>query len=384
MYLAVIFGLSGFAFPWLLPRLVSLVGHDPAVQALELRYCSVAIWSIGPTIAAGALSGFFNGVHHPRVTMWAAIEGIVVNMVVSFCLIFGKLGLPAMGIAGAAAGTVVATSYRCVRLTVIMCLPKFDRRFGARSTWRPDRVKMLNVLRVGLPQGGQWFSDVVVWMLFVNVLIGRLFGTQHLIATNVAWQYLRISFLPTIGVGMALTALVGKAVGRRDPQRAIRETRMTLYIVGAYMLAMSLVFLVGRRELIAFFNPSPEVVAIGAAVMICAAVFHVFDAMGIIYTSALRGAGDTLWPSLMWVISHWVILVGGGFVMATVFPSAGSLGPWIAATVLLIIGGLLLRWRWRVGRWMKIDIFKDAAAADGLAASSDELSSRALESAAGA
>ncbi len=371
LYLAVAFGLLGFAVWPMLPWLVSAVGHDAAVQKLELAYCNVAVWSIGPTIAAAALSGFFNGVHHPKVTMWSAIEGIVINFAVSFCLIFGKLGLPEMGIAGAAAGTVVATFYRSVRLAVTMCLPRFNERFRARETWRIDRGKMVNVLRVGSPQGGQWFSDVVVWMLFVNVLVGRMFGTPHLIATNVAWQYLRISFLPAIGVGMAVTSLVGKAVGQRDHWRAVRETRLAILAVGVYMGLMAAAFLFFGRELIAFFNDQPEIVAIGGGVMICAAVFQVFDGMGMIYTSALRGAGDTLWPSVMFVVSHWLILIGGGFLIAWFLPGLGSLGPWIAASGLLIICGLLLWWRWHVRAWMKIDIFREDEAGSGLEPTTD-------------
>jgi len=358
LYLALAFGVAGFGFRPLLPSLVAVVGHEPAVQTLELQYCNVAIWSIGPTIAAAALSSFFNGVHHPRITMWSAVEGIVVNLVVSFCLIFGKLGLPAMGIAGAAAGTVTATCYRCVRLTVTMCLPRFHQQFRARDTWRLDRAKLLNVLRFGAPQGGQWFSDVVVWMLFVNVLVGRMFGTTHLIATNIAWQYLRMSFLPAIGVGMALTSLVGKSIGQGNPQRAVRQTRIALLLCCGYMGLMALIFLIWRRELIGFFNDTPTVVAVGTGVMICAAIFQVFDAMGIVYTSSLRGAGDTLWPSLMFIVSHWLILIGGGFAIAAFAPGLGSLGPWIAATGLLILCGLLLWWRWHARAWMKIDIFR--------------------------
>ncbi|MCP4249046.1 MAG: MATE family efflux transporter, partial [bacterium] len=358
LYLSIAFGLLGFAFWPLLPWLVSVIGHEPEVQALELSYCNVAVWSFGPTIAAAALCGFFNGVHHPKVTMWSAIEGIVVNMAVSYCLIFGKLGLPAMGIAGAAAGTVVATCYRCVRLTATMCLPRFHERFHARDTWRLDRGKLMGILRFGAPQGGQWFSDVVVWMLFVNVLVGKLFGTLHLTATNIAWQYLRVSFMPAIGVGMALTSLVGKSIGQNDPQRAVRQTRTTLSICGVYMAALSLVFVLFRRELIGLFNDDPEIVAVGAGLMICAAAFQVFDAMGIIYTSALRGAGDTTWPALLFVISHWVILIGGGGAMAFLAPELGRVGPWMAATILLIFWGLRLWWRWRVGAWKKIDLFK--------------------------
>ena len=324
----------------------------------------MAIWSVGPTIAAAGLSAFFNGIHHPKTTMWSAIEGIVVNMVVSYCLIFGKLGLPAMGIAGAAAGTVVATIYRVLRLTLTLCMPSINEKFNSRATWRPDRVKLAGVLRLGVPQGAQWFSDVVVWMIFISVLIGRMFGTDHLIANNAAWQYLRISFMPTIGMGMALTSLIGKAIGQGDPQQAIRQTRMGVGVVLAYMATLSVVFLIWRRELIAFFNTDPEIVTIGASIMICAAVFQVFDGMGIVYTCALRGAGDTAWPSIVFVVSHWTILVGGGYVMAVMFPSWGSIGPWVAGTTLLVLLGFVLWYRWHSRAWMKIDIFKHEKDAD--------------------
>ncbi|MFQ5490382.1 MAG: MATE family efflux transporter [Phycisphaerae bacterium] len=364
LYIAAVFGVLGYGYWLLLPGLVAWMGHDSAVQVAELDYCRVAIWSVGPTIAAAGLSAFFNGIHHPRITMWSAIEGIVVNMGVSYVLIFGKLGLPAMGIAGAAAGTVVATCYRTLRLTVTLCLPRFNEKFHGRETWRLDRKKLAAILRVGLPQGAQWFSDVVVWLIFTSVLIGRMFGTEHLIANNVAWQYLRISFMPTIGMGMALTSLVGKAIGQGDPQRAVRQTRIGLLLAEGYMVLLSVMFLIWRRELIEFFNTEPQIVTIGASIMICAAVFQVFDGMGIVYTCALRGAGDTTWPSVVFVISHWTILVGGGYVMAVMFPSWGSMGPWVAGTTLLVLLGFVLWYRWHSRAWMKIDIFRHENKAD--------------------
>ncbi len=362
VYISLVFGLLGFAMAPMLSWVIVAVGHEQAVQVLELEYCRVAIWSIGPTVAATALSAFFNGVHHPKVTMWTAIEGIAVNVAVSYALIFGLWGLPEMGIAGAAFGTVVATCYRCLRLGATMCRQKFDDEFQARSHWRINWSKLANLLRLGWPQGCQWLSDVVVWMLFVNVLVGRMFGTEHLIATGIAWQYLRVSFMPVMGIGMAVTSLVGKSIGQGDPQRAIRQVRLAVLLGGAYMVVLSLIYFVFRRELIGWFNDSPEIVAIGASLMICAAVFQVFDAMGIVYVSALRGAGDTFWSSALNVVCHWLILIGGGLVMARFFPQFGSIGPWSAATSLLVVLGILLWRRWHQRGWMDIDIFKSKKA----------------------
>ena len=95
--------------------------------------------------------------------------------------------------------------------------------------------------------------------------------------------------------------------------------------------------------------------------MVFAAVFQLFDAMAIAYNSALRGAGDTFIPSMFFIVSNWVIIVGGGWFMAATYPGLGSLGPWLAASFLIIITGLFLWWRWHSRAWMKIDLFRSRA-----------------------
>lgn len=94
--------------------------------------------------------------------------------------------------------------------------------------------------------------------------------------------------------------------------------------------------------------------------MVCAAVFQLFDAWAITYTASLRGAGDTFVPSIFFVASHWLIIVGGGFWIASRYPQMGSLGPWIAASTLIGVTALFLIWRWYGGAWRRIDLFSTA------------------------
>ncbi len=362
VYLALGFAAIGLALRPLVLPLVRWIGHDPAIQELEVQYIRVAILTIAPTLTVAALSNFFNGVHRPRVTMWATIEGIAVNAVASFVLIFGIAGLPRLGIAGAAWGTLIGSLYQVLRLMRRLCGPAYHQEFQTRDTWRPDRRKMLNILRTGSPQGIQFISDVIVWAVFVNVLIGTYFGKAHLIATNVVWQYMRISFLPCVGVGIALTSLVGRALGEGNPARAIRLTRIGVTGIVGFMGTWALIFFFGRRGLISLFNDTPAVVTIGSHVLICAAVFQVFDAMCLGYNAALRGAGDTFWPSAVFVVTHWLVIIGGGWLMVRTVPQWGSVGPWIAATALIVLLGLLLWGRWHSRKWLKINIFyRDSA-----------------------
>ena len=368
VYMALAYGTVALAVYPVLPAVFAKIGHSSGIQELELAYARVGLLTIGPTIAAEALASFFNGVHRPRVTMWSAIEANVINVAVSVCLIFGLLGLPALGIAGAAWGTLVGVVYRFGRLLSVFLSREYGNQFGARQTWRLDATKIRAIVRVGLPQGLQWTSDVLVWAIFVNILVGRMFGDVHLIASNVAWQYLRIAFMPSLGVGIALSALVGKAVGQQDHGLAIRMTRISVSILVVYLAVLSLVYLVFRESLIGWFNDAPEVVRIASAIMICAVVFQIFDGLGIAYNAALRGAGDTFWPAALFVISHWVIVVGGGWFVATRWPHWGSVGPWAAATFLIVFLGVALWWRWHSRAWQRMDIFKhekDAPAGAG-------------------
>lgn len=359
-YIAALFGVVGLAIKPLLPLLIASFSHSEAVQAMELAYTRVAMYTVAPTIASYGLGWFFVGVHRPWVTMWSALEANVVNIAVSFVLIFGHLGFEPMGIAGAAWGTVAAVCYRMIRLTATMLGPRAASAFATRETWRPSWTCLKGLMRIGLPCALQWVCEVVVWAIFITVLVGKKFGMVHLIATNTAWQYMRLAFMPTLGVGQALTALVGKSIGEGNPERAIRETRVATLLTIAYMAALSLVYWFFGAALIRLFNADPEVVEIGATVMKCAAVFQLFDAISIAYNSALRGAGDTFIPSLFFIVSNWVIIVGCGWVVATYYPQFGSIGPWMTASVLIVITGVFLWWRWHSKEWMKLRLFDTA------------------------
>lgn len=357
VYLSFGYGVACLGLYTALPQIIQWTGHHPDIAALELAYCRAIVFAIGPTIACEALAGFFNGVQRPVVTMWTAIEANVLNVIVSMTLIFGVGPFPEMGIAGAGWGTVCGVSFRFVRLLIAFLSPHYHGKYASRNTWRLDGTKLRAIVRMGIPQGLQWLSDVLVWMLFTNFLIGRLFEPAHLIASNVSWQFMRIGFMPAIGVGIAVSSLVGKAIGAGDPDRAMRYTKWAVWILLGYLGALSGVYMIYRADMIALFNPDPEIIRIGSAIMVCAVIFQMSDALGITYNAALRGAGDTFWPAIIFVVSHWVIVIGGGLSVALLKPEWGSIGPWSAATFLLIFLGFALWWRWHSRAWQKINLF---------------------------
>ena len=356
LYLSAIFGVLGFALRPFLPAIVAAIGHAPEVQAAELAYADIAILGTAPTVLSMGLGWFFVGIHRPWTATWTVIESNFVNVGTSYVLMFGGFGIEPMGIAGAAWGTVVAVVYRSVRLLWAMLRPRVSEAFHCRETWRFSWKHQADLWRVGTPVGLQWVCDVGVWAIFVTMLVGNNFGTASLVATNTAWQYMRVAFLPAIGVGQGLQALVGKSIGSGDPLRAIRETRMAVQVTLVYMGTLSLVYALQGGRLVSWFSADPEVIALGAKIMICTAVFQLFDGIAITYNSALRGAGDTFVPSMFFIVANWAVIIGGGWFMVWWVPEWGCLGPWIAGATLIVLAGVFLWWRWRTGHWRRIHL----------------------------
>jgi len=366
VYIGVGAGLLALPLLPLVGPLFRYFDHGPEVVALEVGYVQIGLFGVGPAAMGVALSNFFNGVHRPRVTMLSAMGANLFNVLANYALIFGKFGFPKMGVEGAALGTVLAMGFRVVWLVTALLWPYYAERFGTRRMWRWRWDKARNLLRVGLPAGAQFTFDIMAWSIFMVWLVGR-FGPNHLAATGIVWQFLHLSFMPALGIGIALTAVVGKAIGERRLDKARRRASIALACCGTFMGSCGLMFLVFRTFFVGLFADSPEVLRIGCQLMICGAVFQISDAMCLVYNSALRGAGDTVWTAVALVITCWGILVGGGYVLSHTMPELGALGPWIAATSYVTVLGLILAGRWWRGRWERIDIFAGKPPPEALA-----------------
>ncbi len=356
VYLSVAFGLAVLAFWPVMPAIFAWFDHPAELQAMEVAYAQIGLLHIGPAIAGVAIGGFFNGIHRPRVNLVATVVANVFNVVGNYALIFGHFGFPAMGIAGAAWTTVIASILHVVILFAWLLLPGYRGPYAVWSMWRPSWSRLARLTRVGTPMGVQFTTDIIGWTFFANVLVG-MFGTVHLAANNVSWKFLEISFMPAVGLGAALTAAVGKCLGRGDSAQARRFVGWCLGMMMLYMGSIGLAMLIGRGHLIALLSDDPDVIRVGGYLLIFCAVFQVFDAMNITFMSALRGAGDTLWTAVVNGLLVVLLLVGLAWVMTVFRPAWGSVGPWLAATLYIIILAIAQWLRYRWGPWDRMNLF---------------------------
>lgn len=355
VWISLLFGAACLALWPVVPWLYRLIGHAPEVQAMEVDYTRIRLLVLGFAGANMALAEYFNGIQRPRVNTASVLGVNILNAVLSYGLVFGLWGLPALGFIGIAVGTLIATLARTVWLMTALCTGPLGRQFQARSTWAPELLKMRRLIQVGWPAGVQFTLDIAAWTAFLAWIIG-MFGTTHLAASNTCARITELAFMPALGIGFAVLAMVGQSVGEGRPAIARRRARIGVFINVAYMGSMALVFVAFGRPLMDFFSDEEPVIALGAGVLALAALYQMFDAVAITYSLALRGAGDTLFPAMACAVLSWGIMVGGGLIMATHYQHLGIRGPWSFAAAYVVVIGLVLWARWRIGRWERLDV----------------------------
>lgn len=369
LYVAAVLGVIVLPVWWLAPSYFAFAGHAPEVQRLEVIYFRVSLFSIMPAVAANVVANFFNGIHKPSVGLFAAVTANSFNIFGNYVLIFGKLGFPELGIAGAAWATAASSLLQVVILMTYWLGPKYAREFASRTTWRPNWKQIKRIFRVGLPVGLHWESDILGFTIFTVFMVGE-YGTAQLAANNLAFKFLEVAFMPVVGLSIALTAAVGKAIGLGRPDYARLVTRWAISAALCYMALIASIYLGFRYELPGLIRDDldPEVIAWSAKLLVLCAAFQLFDAFGITMTGALRGAGDTFWPGMTTFLLTATVFMGGGFAMMRFAPGLESVGPWIAATAFISVYGIIMAARWWYGPWEKIDLFADRRAPESAAA----------------
>lgn len=368
-YLAVVFGLLlaplALLTPYWLGAYAAWANHPADVVPLEIAYVRIGLWSIAPAVVCFGLNAFFNGIHRPWVGMTAGIVTLVLNALGNWLLIFGHWGFPALGIAGAAWATLLGWCVRaCVLLALFLSID-VDARYNTRRSLALSWSRLRGLLYVGAPMAIGGLIELSAWMLFISAILPR-FGQAAMAASNAAYQYMQMAFMPGTGLGLALVSQVGFAIGAG--QLALVELRVhtARRVVVGYMAVFAALFLLGGGLLLHVLNPDdpdPMMQAQGRVALTWVGALLVFQALLVTYRFALQGAGDTRFPSSVSALSSWLVFVTGAWLLARYVPQLGLHGPWGMAAVHVTLVGLLLWRRFASGAWRHVRLHAAAAPA---------------------
>ncbi len=285
--------------------LFRLVGHTPEVRKLEEVYFAILCRGAVFHVAVQTLGSFFTGRGITRPVMTVSIIGTLINIPLDYVLIFGIGMFPEMGIKGAAIATVVSTAISMMILVFLVFRKTHDVRFRLLAHWCFDPALFLRLLRFGIPGSMQFSLDILAFTIFI-LLVGRI-GTVELAATNIVLSINAIAFMPSMGVSQGISVMVGRSLGSLLPERARRETWSAIHLLLLYILAVDLLFIFAPEITLALFIPDNRDAALYEPVMATAvnllriiACYLFFDALYMIFSGVLRGAGDTRF--IMWSV----------------------------------------------------------------------------------
>jgi MATE family multidrug resistance protein len=363
VYLALISVVAGLFVAQLATPIFDLVGHDAAVRSNEVTYFRILCYGVGPLTLSTAMSCFYSGRGRTWPVLFVNVAATLFNIVVDYVLIFGHWGAPEMGMRGAAWATVGSAMLTTLLFALLLARPSYRREFAILSGWRFDRELFGRLLRFGGPSGLNFMLDILVFTLFI-LIAGRI-GRLELTATNLAFNINSLAFMPLIGAGIALSTMVGQRLGRDDPEAAEYCAWTGVHLALGYMSVMTLAYSLLPDLFLMPYGVGahgPEFDAardLARQLLRFVAFYCVFDAVYMMFTAVLKGAGDTRFVMLASLLMGVGIMVVPPLIAVEWF-DAGVLVVWVFICAYLAVGATAFYLRFRGGKWKSMRVIEAA------------------------
>jgi len=291
------------------PSLFLFFGHEDALMNKEMEYYSILSFTILTMSVRTALASFFIGIGKTIIVTYASLCAVIFNLPITYILVFGKFGMPAMGIKGAAIGTLIASLFPILILSLKFYSNEIHSIYHTRI--KPLFVKKLlnKLLRYGLPSGIEMMVNVSGFLFFTMIMYS--YSADVAAATTIVLNWDMVCFIPLLGIAQAVGGQVGKYLGEVDKISALKSANSALKLAWIYSLLITIVYLSFNEFLVLLFSPeskyeSFQIVQRYASTMLrISCVYFFFDSTYNILGGILRGAGDTVWVMVVSNIVMW-------------------------------------------------------------------------------
>jgi len=335
------------------------MGAEPEIIDIAVTYLRIIAVGLPFAFVSIVFNGILRGSGDTKTPLKLNMMTNVLNVIGNFLLIFperdillGDMSIhmwgAGWGVAGAAISTTVSRMVAAV-LVVIMMTRQPVIKLDIRRQ-KADRDLLGQIFRIGIPTALERLSISSGQIVFFRVVSSL--GTASLAAHQLANTAESIAYMPAFGFQIAATTLVGQMVGARDFDGARKSCSTTMRLCLIVTLVFSGIMFLGAEILIGLFTPSEEVVQLGANALRIMAVAESFSSMAMVYTGALRGAGDTKQPFFVCLVSMWGIRIPLSFIFVHLM-SLGLSGAWIAMAIDQMFRGILMLRRFKKNGWEK-------------------------------
>ena len=351
LFLCTVIGISMFLLLYFSKSILhsNFLDQPKEVVALAIPYLDLVAFSLIPLIIFQAFKQFSDGLSMTKYPMYATIIANIVNIILNYIFIFGKFGLPAYGIIGAAYGTLISRFIMVIYLWFLLANKERSKRFVTNIKILVLESTMLKkITSLGAPSAMQMFFEIVIFT--AAIWLSGLLGKNPQAANQIALNLSSMTFMVAMGLGVAAMIRVGNQKGLLKFKELRRIAFSIFFFAVILAVAFAILFLIFRFQLpkiyvdlsdVSNLNDSIEVVNIAAKLLLIAAIFQISDSIQVVVLGALRGLQDVNIPTLITFVSYWII----GFPVSYFLGKEnilGSVGIWIGLLAGLSSASILL------------------------------------------
>ena len=327
------------------------VGHDSAQVELEKTYYTILMLGVIITLTKTCLSSYFAGIGRTRVVMICDVCGLIFNVPLCYVMVFGRLGLPELGIVGAGISTIIASFFACLLFFLFYFEKGHRAKFLVMNSFHIDWGVLRRFWRLGFPSGLELFLNVAAFNLFLLMFQG--YGVVEGASAAIVFNWDLLSFVPMIGLNIGVISLIGRFVGANDMARTDEVMSAAFFLGIFYSAILAILYISFRFPLVEVFKPPEgdfsEIRSLSAFMMIGLSSYVMADAIIIISGGVLRGAGDTRWLMYASVGLHWAMLIAQYYVILV-----WQFGPqvsWLTFCAMIFAIAIVYIWRLQSGAW---------------------------------
>ncbi len=369
LFLSTVLGIALFLMVFFSKPLMLIMNQPEEVVALAMPYLTWVAVSLVPLMIFQAFKQCSEGLSITRYPMYATILANVVNVVLNYMFIFGKFGMPQLGVVGAAVGTLASRVVMLIYLWVLMSRHYKSQFYVTHiKIFQLAKDMLKKLINLGLPSALQMFFEVAIFT--VAIWLSGILGKNPQAANQIALNLSSMTFMVAMGFSVAAMIRVGnqKGLQRFRELRRIAVSIFLLTTLFAIVFGLSFFFLRGQLpklyldfDNVADIANTMEVLKIATKLMFIAAIFQISDALQVVALGALRGMQDVKIPTFITFIAYWVIGFPISYYLG-MYTDYASAGIWIGLLAGLTASGVLLfmRFHYLSKKLIRISEFQES------------------------
>jgi len=346
-WLALLLGCTGSLLLLATDPLLEWMDVEAAMRADGHAYLRAVALGLPAAGLYQTLRALSEGTGSSRPVMAIALAGFLLNIPLNAALIYGWLGLPALGGVGCGYATASVMWFNLFAMwRVLRRSPRLPRAVWPTGWGRPRRVPLTRIAGLGLPIGAAVFAEASIFAL-VTLLIGHM-GAVAVASHQVATSFSSVTFMIPLSLGLGLTVRVGHALGAGQPARARVVVALGLALAMGIALFNTSLMVLTPGPIVALYSSDEAVRSLAATLLVYAAFYQLADAIQVGAAGALRGYHDTRATMVITLFAYWGVGLPLGYSLGLrdwLVPAMGVPGLWIGLGSGLTMAALLLGWR---------------------------------------